>query len=99
MGDAINVRHNSGDERFESDVDGGKAYVEYIIDGDEITFTHTEVPKQAEGKGIAGKIVGTALAFARDQKLRVVPQCPYVAAYMKRHRDYDDILHPEYREG
>jgi predicted GNAT family acetyltransferase len=93
------VRQNSKDDRFELDTDGGTAYVEYIIDGDEITFTHTEVPKEAEGKGIAGKVVAAAVAYARDQKLRVIPQCPYVAGWMKRHREYDDILHPEYRES
>jgi len=92
------VRQNEKDERFESDVDGGVAYVEYIIDGDEITFTHTEVPKASEGKGVAGKLVAGALEYARGASLRVIPQCPYVAAYMKRHREYDDILHPEFRE-
>jgi predicted GNAT family acetyltransferase len=54
------VRHNEKDERFETDAAGGTAFVEYIIDGDEITFTHTEVPKQAEGKGVAGRIVAEA---------------------------------------
>jgi hypothetical protein len=92
------VRQNESEERFESDVEGGVAYVEYIIDGDEITFTHTEVPKVAEGKGVAGKLVAGALVYARSAGLRVVPQCPYVAAWMKRHREYDDILHPEFRE-
>jgi predicted GNAT family acetyltransferase len=92
------LRQNEKEERFESDVDGGLAYAEYIIDGDEITFTHTEVPKEAEGKGVAGKLVAGALLYARSRNLRVIPQCPYVAAYMKRHREYDDILHPEFRE-
>jgi predicted GNAT family acetyltransferase len=92
------VRHNEKDERFESDADGGTAFVEYIIDGDEITFTHTEVPKQAEGKGIAGRLVADALAYARGANLRVIPQCSYVAAWLKRHHEYDDILHSEYRE-
>jgi predicted GNAT family acetyltransferase len=93
------VRQNREDDRFEMDADGGTAFVEYIIDGDEITFTHTEVPKVAEGKGVAGKLVAAAVAYAREAKLRVIPQCPYVAGWMKRHREYDDILHPEYRES
>jgi predicted GNAT family acetyltransferase len=95
----IEVRHNTDDDRFESDVDGGLAFVEYIIDGDEITFTHTEVPKEAEGKGIAGKLAAAAMAYARGARLRVIPQCDYIAAWLKRHREYDDILHPEYRES
>jgi predicted GNAT family acetyltransferase len=93
------VRHNEKDERFESDAEGGLAFVEYIIDGDEITFTHTEVPKQAEGKGIAGKLVSSAMSYARGSNMRVIPQCAYVAAWLKRHHEYDDILHPEYREA
>ncbi|MEA2335998.1 MAG: uncharacterized protein QOE82_5 [Thermoanaerobaculia bacterium] len=92
------VRHNEKDERFESDVDGGMAFIEYIIDGDEITFTHTEVPKASEGKGVAGKLAAGAMVYARNTNLRVIPQCAYVAAWMKKHREYDDILHPEYRE-
>lgn len=99
MSSEAGVRQNRKDDRFELDTEGGTAYVEYIIDGDEITFTHTEVPKEAEGRGIAGKVVAAAVAYARDQKLRVIPQCPYVAGWMKRHREYDDILHPEYRES
>ena len=70
-----------------------------LIDGDEITFTHTEVPKQAEGKGIAGRLVADAMAYARGANLRVIPQCAYVAAWLKRHHEYDDILHPEYRQS
>ena len=93
------VRHNEKDERFESDAEGGIAFVEYIIDGDEITFTHTEVPKAAEGTGVAGRLVADAMAYARGANLRVIPQCAYVAAWLKRHSEYDDILHPEYREG
>jgi uncharacterized protein len=92
------VRHNEKDERFESDAEGGIAFVEYIIDGDEITFTHTEVPKAAEGKGVAGRLVADAMAYARGANLRVIPQCAYVAAWLKRHSEYNDILHPEYRE-
>lgn len=97
MTDDSSVRQNQESDRFETDTVGGIAFVDYIIDGDEITFTHTEVPKEAEGKGIAGKLVAAAVAYARDAKLRVIPQCPYVASWMKRHREYDDILHPEYR--
>ncbi len=95
-GDAA-VRQNRDEHRFEIDTGGGLAFVEYIIDGDEITFTHTEVPKEAEGKGIASALVAAALAYARDAKLRVIPQCAYVKSWLKRHREYDDIVHPEYR--
>jgi predicted GNAT family acetyltransferase len=92
MSDDFEVRHNRENDRFEIDTDGGPAFVEYIIDGDEITFMHTEVPKEAEGKGIAGKLVAAALAYARESKLRVISECAYVTSWLKRHHEYDDIL-------
>jgi predicted GNAT family acetyltransferase len=97
MSGDVAVRQNRDDDRFETDADGGLAFVEYIIDGDEITFTHTEVPKEAEGKGIASALVAAALAYARESKLRVIPKCAYVKSWLKRHHEYDDILHPEFR--
>lgn len=97
MSDDLEVRHNSEHHRFESDVDGGLALVAYVIHGNEITFTHTEVPNESEGKGIAGKIVASAMAYAREAGLRVIPKCPYVASWLTRHHEYDDIVSPEYR--
>ena len=75
------VRH-----RFELRVDGahaGAAY--YRLHPDEIVFTHTEVDKAYEGKGLGSKLAAGALQAAKDRDLRVVPQCPFIAAYLKRH--------------
>lgn len=94
----MNVKHNREDKQFEADVDGGTALIAYSEQGGDITFHHTEVPPQAEGKGVASTLAKTALQYARDQKLRVVPECAYVASYVKKHTEYDDILHPDYRE-
>lgn len=92
----INVKHNASANRFEAVVSGGTAMVEYRKKGDDITFTHTEVPQAAEGKGVAKALVQNALQYARENKLRVWPECAYVAGYVKRNREYDDILHPDY---
>src|SRR4051794_17405302 len=81
------VRHNETDHQFELPVDGGLAFVTYYRNGDVIKFLHTEVPEAAEGKGIASKVVTAALDYARAHDLRVVPQCAYVAAYVRKHRD------------
>ena len=92
----IDVKHNGPKNRFEADVAGGTAMVEYTKKGDEIRFTHTEVPEAAAGKGVAQALVRNALTYARENKLRVWPECSYVASFVKRNRDYDDVLHPEY---
>ena len=93
----VTIEHNEPSHRFECNVEGGVAFTAYYRSGNEIVFTHTEVPGEAEGQGIAGKIVAFALAYARERQLVVVPQCPYVKSYLKRHREFRDIVHPEYR--
>lgn len=93
----MTISHNEKDCRFECEVDGGLAFLEYISGRDHITFIHTEVPEAAEGQGIASKIVAAALAYAREQQLRVIPQCPYVQSYLKRHREWRDVVDPAHR--
>lgn len=94
----INVSHNQKDQQFEADVAGGTALIAYSAGKDgTITFHHTEVPPEAEGKGVARALATTALQYARDNKLQVVPECAYVASFVKKNRQYDDILHPDYR--
>lgn len=92
----MTISHNESDSRFECPVDGGLAFAEYHRTGERITFTHTEVPPEAEGKGVAGEIVAAALAYAREQQLQVVPECAYVKSYLKRHREWEDLVDPEF---
>ena len=87
------IRHNEQESQFETTVDGEVAYAAYDLeDPDRIVFTHTIVPDALAGRGIAGEIVKHALNHARERKLKVVPQCSYVAAYIKRHKEYEDLL-------
>ena len=93
MSAPIDVRNNESDHQFEAKVEGGLALMTYQRDGDRITFIHTEVPEQAEGKGVASALGKRALAYAREQNLRVVAQCSYLAGYVKKHHDqYGDLL-------
>lgn len=81
------VRHNEEDRQFELPVEGGLAFVTYSREPERITFHHTEVPPQAEGKGVAARVVAAAIDYACANKLRVVPACAYVARYVQRHSD------------
>lgn len=86
------IRHNEAASQFETDVEGQTAYAAYDLEGsNRIVFTHTIVPDELSGRGIAGQLVKTALEHAREKKLTVVPQCAYVAAYIKRHPEYEDL--------
>ena len=87
------VRHNEEKSQFEATVDGHVALTAYDLgDPNRIVFTHTDVPEALAGRGIAGEIVKFGLDYAREKKLTVVPQCPYVASYIKRHPQYQDLL-------
>jgi predicted GNAT family acetyltransferase len=80
------VTDNADRHRFEIRVDGelaGGAY--YRVDGETITFTHTEVESRFEGQGIGSKLANGALTLAKDGGLRIVAQCPFIAAYLKKH--------------
>ena len=83
---------NPSEYRFELEQDGATAFAAYRIQGDTITFTHTIVPPALEGHGVASRLIAYALGEARGRGLKVVPQCSFVAAYMQRHPETQDLL-------
>ena len=95
--DDVTVVDNPTERRYEARVDGELAVITYRRTGDRIVFLHTEVPPALEGHGIAGKMARVALEDARTQGLAVVPRCPYVAAYIRRHPEYVDLVPPDER--
>ena len=97
---AYAIRDNLQKHRFEADLgDGSFAFAEYALARSKIILTHTEVPKAHEGRGIGSALIRYALRSARDRELKVVPICPFFAAYIKEHREEQDLLDPAYRKG
>jgi predicted GNAT family acetyltransferase len=86
------VRDNPALKRFELDLNGATAAAYYQLSPGVITFTHTEVPPEMAGHGIGSQLVRGALEAARAQGLKVVPKCPFVAAYMAKHAEFNDLL-------
>ena len=89
---SVEVVHNAGAHRFETKVEGALALLEYRVSGDRITMYHTEVPPAAGGKGVGGKLAAAALDYARGRKMTVVPQCSFVADYIRKHPEYADLV-------
>ncbi len=87
---ATTVRHNAAESRYELDTEHGLAIAVYRQQDDRAIFTHTEVPPQDEGKGIASRLVREALDDVRRRGLRIVPACSFVVAFVRRHPEYDD---------
>jgi predicted GNAT family acetyltransferase len=93
----LTIINNSEASRFETTVEGHLALVEYMESPGKIAFTHTEVPAALEGKGIASGLAKHVLQFARDSQLKVVPLCPFISGYLRKHTgEYADILAPGY---
>jgi predicted GNAT family acetyltransferase len=88
----ITVTHNEAEHRYEATVDGLLSVCEYEVVDDKIVFTHTLVPPELRGRGIAEQLVRPALADARAAGRKVVPACSYVAVFIQRHREYQDLL-------
>lgn len=86
------IVHRPEASRFELLVGDDLALCAYRRDGALVWLTHTEVPPAFEGRGFAAALVRAALDWARSEGLRVVPSCSYVAAYMRRHPETQDLL-------
>ena len=79
------VIHNTSQNRFEVTIDSHTAVLDYYLNGETITFTHTGVPSALEGRGVGSELVKTGLAYARENKLQVASLCWFVDKYMQRH--------------
>jgi hypothetical protein len=86
------VRDNPALSRFELDADGVTAVANYKLDGNIMTFTHTEVPAEARHGGIASRLIEGALQMARARGLKIVPRCSFVTAYVDKHPEVRDLL-------
>ena len=85
------VRDNETEHRYEILVDGELAgFAAYRVRPDARAFTHTEV--FVEGKGLGSKLAEGALADVRAKGGKIVPLCPFIAAYVKRHPEYEDLV-------
>jgi predicted GNAT family acetyltransferase len=88
----IVVENNSPAQRYEALVDGHRSTLQYRLEGDQITYLHTEVPAALEGRGIGSALARAALEDARDRNLTVVPRCPFVREYIRRHPEYEPLV-------
>lgn len=86
------IFNNKAQHRYELAIDGHVAATYYKIDGNIITFVHTEVPSELGGKGIGSKLIRGALDQVRAGGLKVIPQCPFVKAFIDKNADYQDLL-------
>ncbi|MGD1007719.1 MAG: GNAT family N-acetyltransferase [Ignavibacteriaceae bacterium] len=90
---SLEIKHDEDDNKFYTIVDGSEAYLRYIMDDyNTMEIIQTYVPNELRDRGIAGKIVRKCLSFAEEKKLRIIPTCSYTAAFIKRHKEFENLL-------
>jgi predicted GNAT family acetyltransferase len=90
----VTVTDNPEKSRFEVSVDGTLAgFAAYEKDPGAVIFVHTEVFPEYEGRGLAGQLAKSALSMVRESGNRIVPVCPFIRRYVRKHApEYDDVL-------
>ncbi|MFI1766157.1 GNAT family N-acetyltransferase [Streptomyces sp. NPDC020800] len=89
------VAHVDAENRYEILVDGERAGLTAYRDrGRQRVFHHTEIDDAFAGQGLASRLVQEALTDVRNSGKRIVPVCPYVAKFLKRHEEFADITDP-----
>lgn len=83
---------NEPDSRFEMNVGGNTAIIEYKEYPGKIALLHTEVPAALEGKGAATAIIEKTLGYIEKNELKLIPLCPLVVAYLKRHPECSRLI-------
>lgn len=87
----MTVHHEPDRRRFVIRQDGLEATADYELDGDTLILTHTLVPEAQRGRGVADELARAAFAYARGQHLGVLPRCPFMASWLRRHPEYQDL--------
>ena len=93
----IPITNNTKLSRFETEVNGEFAYVDYRFYKGDIVLMHTFVPEGGRGKGISSALAKFELEYVKDQKLKMMVYCPVIAKYIKLHPEYEPLIDKQYR--
>ena len=87
------ISHDQDAKQFSTEVDGHRAELDYTLADGVMTITHTRVPPEIGGRGIAAELMRAALQVAAERGLSIDPACSYAAAYMRKHGQATDKVH------
>jgi predicted GNAT family acetyltransferase len=91
--DEIRFEHDTETQNFYAFLPEGKAVMEYKANREgKIFVTHTEVDPALRGKGVGDRLALHVLDYIRNNKFKLVPLCPFMVAYLKRHTEHMDLV-------
>lgn len=88
----MDIIDNQEAKQYEMHVDGEIVRIEYIRALNKIYLTHTEVPRSFEGRGLGSQIVKSVLEDIDEKELILIPMCPFVAGYIKKHPEWKKLV-------
>ena len=97
MAASVNVVMNEAERQFQARIGDEIAFAEYRLVDHGIILPHTVVPESFEGKGVGSALAKAALGYAREHGLQVIPLCPFMAGYIRKHPEWHDIVHETYK--
>ncbi|WP_210462768.1 MULTISPECIES: GNAT family N-acetyltransferase [Rufibacter] len=86
------IKNNTAKHQFETTIEGKTALVSYKLKDNVMTVLHTEVPEELEGRGIAAALSKQVLEYLKKENMELIPLCPYMAAYLKKHPEYQSLV-------
>ncbi len=86
------MKNNSSLSRYEMEIDGHVAYANYRIDGEIINIDYVFAPEELRGSGAAGKLMEEIARMARDKKMKILPICGYASVWLRRSKEYRDLV-------
>ncbi len=96
MAERLELRNNPDEKRYEAQLGEHIAVAAYFPGPSILTFTHTEVPEALEGQGTGSALIRYALEDVRARGLKIAPLCPFVAAFIRRHPEYRELVYPRF---
>lgn len=89
------IEHDAANQLFAADMGGGKATLQYVREGDVIDLTSVFVPAAYRGKGMGARLTKAAFEYAKTERLRVIPTCPFIRHdFLGRFPEYRELLAP-----
>jgi predicted GNAT family acetyltransferase len=93
MTDDVQLLNNVSQQQYELHLDGLRVSLASYLERGEVTvIPHTETLPAYGGRGLAGRLVAFALDDLRSRGRKLEPACPFVADFVRKHPDYQDLL-------
>lgn len=86
------MKNNTSQSRFELEINNHITYANYRLKDKTLFIDYVFAPEELRGSGAAGKLMEEIAKKARAENLKITPICGYAVAWLKKHKEYHDLL-------